>query len=190
MHLAGHRAGREISKRMRMDTVPDLVSDNSDTDDDMSNYTYESAYVHSYTEINDERARVMNLVVQIVSETISLRHGANQVSLQRFIQRILERSGLGMAQFMRGIAILQRSTSSDGIFQQILYSMMLSNGLPQDYDGWSRISGISSSRLQTEVHTFASQLGDLAVDDEQVWKLHQSIKSEVLKYVKVAREFC
>ncbi|KAG7710316.1 hypothetical protein KL930_004626 [Ogataea haglerorum] len=190
MHLAGYRAGREISKRMRMDTVPDLVSDNSDTDDDMSNYTYESAYVHSYTEINDERARVMNLVVQIVSETISLRHGANQVSLQRFIQRILERSALGMAQFMRGIAILQRSTSSDGIFQQILYSMMLSNGLPQDYDGWSRISGISSSRLQTEVHTFASQLGDLAVDDEQVWKLHQSIKSEVLKYVKVAREFC
>ncbi|KAG7868103.1 hypothetical protein KL918_001761 [Ogataea parapolymorpha] len=180
MHQADYRAGREIRKRMRMDTVPDLVSDTSDTDDDMSNYTYESAYVHNYTEINNERTRIMNLVVQIVSETISLRHGTNQVSLQRFIQRILERSGLGMTRFLRGIAILQRSTSSDGIFQQILYSMMLSDGLPQDYNGWSRISGISSNRLQAEVHTFASQLGDLAVDDEQVWKLNQSIKSEVL----------
>ncbi|KAH3662739.1 hypothetical protein OGATHE_004315 [Ogataea polymorpha] len=190
MHQADYRAGREISKRMLMDTVPDLVSDTSDTDDDMSNYTYESAYVHNYTEINYERTQIMNLVVQVVSETISLRYGTDQISLQRFIRRILERSGLGMTRFLRGIAILQRSTSSDGIFQQILYSMMLSDGLPQNYNGWSRISGISSNRLQAEVQAFASQVGDLAVDDEQVWKLNQSIKSEVLKYVKIAPEFC
>ncbi|KAH3661328.1 hypothetical protein OGAPHI_006735 [Ogataea philodendri] len=177
------------SNHSTLDMVPDLVSD-SDTDDEMNNYTYERSYMHHFSAIDNERKEVMYLVVRVACENIALRQGINQASLERFVRRILERSGLGMATFIRGLSILQRSTSPDCIYRRILYSMIVARGIPQDLTRWSRVSGISSERLQSEVRTFAQGLGKTAVQDEEVYVLNQNIKTEVLKYVKIAREYC